>query len=61
MIDVSVKDRIALLSDNGAGYISRQFSEYIRLVGIRQITASPYRPQGRISVLAADIGQHHLQ
>ena len=34
-----------LLSDNGAGYISRQFNEYLRLVGIRHITASPFHPQ----------------
>ncbi len=34
-----------LLSDNGAGYISQQFNEYLRLVGIRHITASPFLPQ----------------
>ena len=34
-----------LLSDNGAGYISRQFNEYLRMVGIRHITASPFHPQ----------------
>ena len=34
-----------LLSDNGAGYISQQFNQYLRLVGIRHITASPFHPQ----------------
>ena len=45
MVDVPVEDRTALLSDNGAGYISRQFGEYLRLVGIRHVAASPYHPQ----------------
>lgn len=45
MTDVPVEDRTTLLSDNGAGYISRQFGEYLRLVEIRHITASPYHPQ----------------
>ena len=45
MTDVSVEDRTVLLSDNGAGYLSRQFGEYLRLVGVRHIVASPYHPQ----------------
>jgi transposase InsO family protein len=45
MTDVPVEDRTVLLSDNGAGYLSRQFGEYLRLVGIRHIIASPYHPQ----------------
>ena len=45
MTDVPVEDRTVLLSDNGAGYISQQFNEYLRLVGIRHITASPFHPQ----------------
>jgi len=45
MTDVPVEDRTALLSDNGAGYLSRQFGEYLRLVGVRHIVASPYHPQ----------------
>jgi putative transposase len=45
MADVPVEDRTTLLSDNGVGYISRQFGEYLRLVGIRHIVASPYHPQ----------------
>jgi len=45
MTDVPVEDRTVLLSDNGSGYLSRQFSEYLRLVGVRHIIASPYYPQ----------------
>jgi transposase InsO family protein len=45
MTSVPVEDRTLLLSDNGAGYISSQFNEYLRLVGIRHITASPFHPQ----------------
>ena len=45
MEDVSVEDRTVLLSDNGAGYVSRQFGEYLRLIGVRHIVASPYHPQ----------------
>ena len=40
-----VEDRTALLSDNGSGYLSRQFGDHLRLVGIRHIIASPYHPQ----------------
>jgi transposase InsO family protein len=45
MTDVPVEDRTILLSDNGAGYLSRHFGEYLRLVGVRHITASPFHPQ----------------
>ena len=45
MTDVPLEDRTVLLSDNGPGYLSRQFSEYLGLVGIRHIIASPYHPQ----------------
>ncbi len=34
-----------LLSDKGARYLSRQFGEYLRVVGIRHVIASPYHPQ----------------
>ncbi|MFP6650909.1 MAG: hypothetical protein VCA17_01585, partial [Dehalococcoidia bacterium] len=37
--------RTRLLSDNGPGYISHSFGEYLRLVGIRHILASPFHPQ----------------
>jgi transposase InsO family protein len=45
MTDVPLEDRTVFLSDNGSGYISQQFNEYLRLVGIRHITASPFHPQ----------------
>jgi len=45
MTDIPVENRTVLLSDNGAGYVSRQFGEYLRLVGVRHIVASPYHPQ----------------
>jgi transposase InsO family protein len=45
MTDIPVEDRTVLLSDNGAGYLSRQFGGYLRLVGVRHIIASPYHPQ----------------
>jgi len=45
MTDVPVDDRTVLLSDNGPGYVSRQFGEYLSLVGVRHITAAPYHPQ----------------
>lgn len=45
MTEVPVEDRTRLLSDNGAGYISRAFRDYLHLVGIRHILAAPYHPQ----------------
>jgi transposase InsO family protein len=45
MTDVPIEYRTVLLSDNGAGYLSQQFNEYLRLVGIKHITASPFHPQ----------------
>jgi len=45
MTDVPVKDRTKLLSDNGAGYVSRAFRDYLHLVGIRHILAAPFHPQ----------------
>ena len=45
MTDVPVEDRTALLSDNGSGYVSRAFRDYLHLVGIRHIFAAPYHPQ----------------
>jgi putative transposase len=45
MTDVPVEDRTRLLSDNGAGYVSRIFREYLSLVGIEHILAAPYHTQ----------------
>ncbi len=45
MTEVPVEDRTKLLSDNGAGYISRAFRDYLHLVGIRHILAAPFHPQ----------------
>ena len=45
MTDVPWEHRTRLLSDNGPGYISHSFGEYLRLVGIRHILASPFHPQ----------------
>ena len=45
MAEVPVADRTKLLSDNGSGYVSRAFGDYLRLVGIRHILATPYHPQ----------------
>ena len=42
---VLVVDRIRLLSDNAPGYVSLAFSDYLRLVGIRHILATPFHPQ----------------
>lgn len=45
MTNVPVEDRTLLPSDNGPGYLSKQFGEYLRLLCIKLIIASPYRPQ----------------
>jgi transposase InsO family protein len=45
MTEVPLEDRTVLLSDNGAGYISQQFNEYLRLVGIKHINAVPFHSQ----------------
>ena len=49
MTDVPVEDRTKLLSDNGAGYVSKAFRNYLCLVGIGHILAAPFhpRPTGR--------------
>ncbi len=45
MTDVLIEDRTKLLSDNGAGYVSKAFRNYLRLVGIGHILAAPFHPQ----------------
>lgn len=45
MTEVPLRDRTALLSDNGPGYLSRIFAGYLRQVGIRHIVSAPYHPQ----------------
>jgi putative transposase len=45
MTDVPWQHRTKLLLDNGPGYISHSFGEYLRLVGIRHILASPFHPR----------------
>jgi transposase InsO family protein len=44
MTDVPLEDRTRLLSDNGSGYVSRAFRDYLGLVGIRHIRAALYHP-----------------
>ena len=45
MTEVPVQDRTRLLSDNGSGYVSRAFRDYLHRVGIRHILAAPFHPQ----------------
>jgi putative transposase len=45
MTDVPIADRTKLLSDNGSGYISRAFRDYLHLVGIGHIRSAPFHPQ----------------
>ena len=45
MTDVPITDRTNLLSDNGSGYISRAFRDYLHLVGVHHIRSAPFHPQ----------------
>jgi len=45
MTEVPLEDRTRLLSDDGPGYVSRAFRDYLGLVGIRHILGAPYDPQ----------------
>ena len=45
MTGVPVEDRTKLLTDNGSGYVSRTFRDYLQLVGIRHILSAPFHPQ----------------
>jgi len=45
MTDVPIRRRVRLLSDNGSGYISKVFNEYLATLGIRHIFASRCHPQ----------------
>ena len=45
MTEVPVANRTRLLSDNGSGYVSRAFGDYLRMRGIRHILATPFHPQ----------------
>ena len=45
MTEVPLADRTRLLSDNGSGYVFRAFGDYLHLVGIRHILATPFHPQ----------------
>ena len=47
MTEMPSDDRTRLLSDNGSGYVSRAFRDYLGLVGIRHILAAPYHPQNQ--------------
>ena len=40
-----IEGRTKLLSDNGPGYVSRAFRDYLGMVGIKHILATPFHPQ----------------
>ncbi len=44
---VPVEDRTRLLSDNGSGYVSRAFRDYLKLVETKHILHAPYHPQAK--------------
>jgi transposase InsO family protein len=42
---VPVRHKLTLLSDNGSGYISAPFNEYLQTIGIRHVFAARCHPQ----------------
>ena len=56
MDQVPVTDRTRRLSDNGPGYVSRAFRDYLGMVGIKHILATPFHPQtnGKLERLPPD-------
>ena len=45
MPELSCRQLAAWITDNGPGYVSRAFRDYLHLVGIRHIFASPSTPR----------------
>ena len=45
MTEAHLEDRTRLLSEDGSGYVSGAFRDYLSLIGIRHILAAPYHPQ----------------
>ena len=45
MMKVPVQHKVKLLSDNGSGYISKPFNEYLDAVGIKHLFAARCHPQ----------------
>ena len=45
MDQAPIEYRTRLLSDNGSGYVSRAFGDYLGMVGIKHILATPFHPQ----------------
>ena len=48
---VPITDRTRLLSEDGLGYVSRAFRDYLGMVGIKHILATPFHPQTNVSPL----------
>ncbi len=45
MDQIPITDQTRLLSDNGPGYVSRAFRDYLGIVGIKHILATPFHPR----------------